>query len=111
MAAGLAGLPVAGPSTPYGALVVQLTVLCVGLGLIVPAMTSELLGSVDRSRSGIALGTLNTARQTGSVAGVAVLGSFAATGVVAGLHRSLAVSIGLAVVALLLTVPLTATDV
>src|SRR5262249_14181775 len=57
-------------ATPYGAMVVQLVVLGGAVGLIVPLMTSELLGSVDRSQSGIASGTLNTMRQTGSVVGV-----------------------------------------
>jgi DHA2 family methylenomycin A resistance protein-like MFS transporter len=45
------------------------------IGVIVPLMTSEMLGSVDRSYSGVASGTLNTARQTGSVIGVALFGS------------------------------------
>ena len=39
-------------------------------------MTSTLLGSVEKSRSGIAAGVLNSARQTGSALGVALFGSF-----------------------------------
>jgi DHA2 family methylenomycin A resistance protein-like MFS transporter len=35
-------------------------------------LTSTLLGSVDKSRSGIAAGVLNSTRQTGSVLGRAV---------------------------------------
>lgn len=60
-------------------------------------MTSELLGSVQRSRSGVASGTLNTMRQTGSVIGVALFGSLAAGAgkLVSGLHVALAISIGL----------------
>jgi MFS transporter, DHA2 family, methylenomycin A resistance protein len=46
-----------------------------GLGLLVPPMTSTLLGSVEKSRSGIAAGVLNSTRQTGSVLGVALFGS------------------------------------
>jgi DHA2 family methylenomycin A resistance protein-like MFS transporter len=46
-----------------------------GLGLLVPPMTSMLLGSVEKSRSGIAAGVLNSTRQTGSVLGVALFGS------------------------------------
>jgi MFS transporter, DHA2 family, methylenomycin A resistance protein len=66
------------------------------VGLIVPLMTSELLGSVDQSKSGIASGTLNTMRQTGSVVGVALFGSLIATaGIAGGLHASLAISIAL----------------
>jgi DHA2 family methylenomycin A resistance protein-like MFS transporter len=91
--------------TPYGALVVQLIVLGAGLGLVVPAMTSSLLGSVDRSRSGIAAGTLNTARQTGSVIGVALFGSLIAgrTHLVSGLHLALEISVALGLVVAALT--------
>jgi MFS transporter, DHA2 family, methylenomycin A resistance protein len=46
-----------------------------GLGLLVPPLTSTLLGSVDKARSGVAAGVLNSTRQTGSVLGVAVFGS------------------------------------
>jgi MFS transporter, DHA2 family, methylenomycin A resistance protein len=98
LAAAFAGLLVEGPHTSYAALVVQLLVLGFALGLVVPSMTSALLGSVDRTRSGVASGTLNTARQTGSVIGVAVFGAFAATDVVHGLRLALVVSIGLALV-------------
>ncbi|HEY6892251.1 MAG TPA: MFS transporter, partial [Solirubrobacter sp.] len=81
--------------TPYGAMVVQLVALGAAVGLIVPLMTAELLASVERGKSGIASGTLNTMRQTGSVLGVALFGSLLATGVVGGLHASLAISIAL----------------
>jgi MFS transporter, DHA2 family, methylenomycin A resistance protein len=75
-------------STAYAAMVVPLIVFGGSIGLIVPVMTSELLSSVERSRSGIASGTLNTMRQSGSVIGVALFG-------VVGLHTGLAASIGL----------------
>jgi hypothetical protein len=97
VAAAVAGLLVASTTTPFAALVVQLVALGFGLGLIVPAMTSAVLGSVDVTRSGVASGTLNTARQTGSVIGVALFGSFAASGVVHGLRLALVVSLILAV--------------
>lgn len=42
-----------------------LSVTGFGIGLIVTAITSALLGSVDKSRSGIAAGTLPAFRQTG----------------------------------------------
>ena len=71
-------------------------VLGFGLGLVVPVMTSSLLGSVDAERSGVASGTLNTARQTGSVIGVALFGSLGASGVVGGLHSSIFISVALA---------------
>jgi DHA2 family methylenomycin A resistance protein-like MFS transporter len=46
-----------------------------GIALSVPPLTSALLGSVEKSRSGVAAGVLNAARQTGSVLGVALFGS------------------------------------
>jgi MFS transporter, DHA2 family, methylenomycin A resistance protein len=64
-----------------------------GLGLVVPAMTAALLGSVEASRSGIASGTLNTARQAGSVIGVALFGALAAGSLVSGLRLGLVISI------------------
>jgi Major Facilitator Superfamily len=96
MAAGCAGLSQAGPAAPYGALAGQLAVTGLGLGILVPAMTSALLGSVDRSRSGVAAGTVNAARQTGSVLGVAAFGTLVtSSGPVPGLHLALIISIGL----------------
>jgi len=80
-----------------GELIALLAAAGLGVGLIVPAMTSTLLGSVDRSWSGIASGTLTALRQTGSVLGVALFGSLLASlGLIAGLRIALAVSAALA---------------
>jgi DHA2 family methylenomycin A resistance protein-like MFS transporter len=62
------------PHTSYWAIVGQLLALGAGLGLLVPPLTSTLLGSVEKARSGIAAGVLNATRQTGSVLGVALFG-------------------------------------
>jgi DHA2 family methylenomycin A resistance protein-like MFS transporter len=88
-----------GASTGYGAMVVQLAALGAAAGSIIPVITSELLGSVDRTRSGVAAGTLNTLRQTGSAIGVALFGSLLARrgGFTAGVHTSLAITVGLCV--------------
>jgi MFS transporter, DHA2 family, methylenomycin A resistance protein len=78
---------------PYGRLVAQFIALGGGLGLLVPPLTSMLLGSVDKSRSGIASGVLNSMRQIGSVLGVALFGSMIAMyGLVPGMHVSLVIS-------------------
>ncbi len=97
MAAGCAGLLGFGATAPYPALVTQLVALGFGLGLIVPAMTSALLGGVARERSGVASGTLNTARQAGSVLGVALFGALIAGpgSLVRGWHLALLISIAL----------------
>ena len=99
MAGAAVALEGIGAHSAFTTLVVQLTAMGVGLGLIVPVMTASLLGSVERSRSGIASGTLNTARQTGSVIGVALFGSLIAGGrLVGGLHVALVIAAGLSLV-------------
>ncbi len=99
MAAGAAALLGAGRASSYWTIVAQLIAIGFGLGLVVPSMTSALLGSVHQSRAGVASGTLNTARQTGSVIGVEVYGALiAGGGLVGGLHVALAISVGLALV-------------
>ncbi|WLA83290.1 MFS transporter [Bradyrhizobium elkanii] len=78
----------------YGAIGAQLVILGGGLGLLVPSLTSTLLGSVEKSRSGIAAGVLNATRQTGSVLGVALFGSLVAgnNAFMTGVHASLVIS-------------------
>jgi MFS transporter, DHA2 family, methylenomycin A resistance protein len=90
-----------GAGTSYVKMVVQLMVIGGGLGLLVPPLTSALLGSVDRSRSGIAAGVLNATRQTGSVLGVAWFGSLLARqgAFMSGAHLALMISAALLVIA------------
>jgi MFS transporter, DHA2 family, methylenomycin A resistance protein len=76
MIAGLLGLVPAKEGTPYLHIAAQLLLVGAGLGLTVPAMTSALLGTVEKSQSGIASGVLNAARQAGSVVGVSLFGTF-----------------------------------
>ena len=84
-------------ATSYWAICLQLIAMSAGLGLLVPPLTSTLLGSVEPSRSGIAAGVLNATRQTGSVLGVALFGSLAgqSSAFISGLHASLLISAGL----------------
>ena len=85
------------PGTGYLAIGPQLAVIGAGLGLLVPPLTSTLLGSVEKSRSGIAAGVLNSTRQTGSVLGVALFGSLAgqASAFMSGIHIALIISAAL----------------
>jgi DHA2 family methylenomycin A resistance protein-like MFS transporter len=96
-AAGAAGLFIVGKQTPYVLLCAQLLALGGGLGLLVPPMTSMLLGSVDKARSGVASGVLNSARQTGSVIGVALFGTLIAKDAtfMVGLRIALGLAAGL----------------
>jgi DHA2 family methylenomycin A resistance protein-like MFS transporter len=96
-AAGCAALLGITQGTPYWAIGPQLIAIGAGLGLLVPPLTSTLLGSVDKSRSGVAAGVLNATRQTGSVLGVALFGSLlGATGAfTTGARIALMISIAL----------------
>ncbi len=87
----LLGIP---PGSSYWAISAQLIAISTGLGLLVPPLTSTLLGSVEKSRSGIAAGVLNATRQTGSVLGVALFGALIGQSgaFMAGLHQSLVIS-------------------
>ena len=91
-AAGSLGLLSVGPGTSYWAVGLQLVALGGGLGLLVPPLTSTLLGSVEKSRSGIAAGVLNSTRQTGSVLGVALFGSLIGGAFMPGTHEALLIS-------------------
>jgi MFS transporter, DHA2 family, methylenomycin A resistance protein len=85
----------------YAAICGQLITLGAGLGLLVPPLTSALLGSVEKSRSSLAAAVLNASRQTGSVLGVALFGSLVeqSGAFVAGARVSLIISAILLVVA------------
>jgi DHA2 family methylenomycin A resistance protein-like MFS transporter len=77
-------------------LIAGLSVTGLGIGLIAPAITSSLLGSVARSRSGVASGALTAFRQTGSMLGVALSGTLlAAHGLVWGIRLACVLSAGL----------------
>lgn len=93
-ALGCLGLVWIKAGTSYWAIFVQMIAISGGLGLLVPPLTSTLLGSVEKARSGIAAGVLNATRQTGSVLGVALFGSLIASdgAFMTGLHQSLIIS-------------------
>jgi MFS transporter, DHA2 family, methylenomycin A resistance protein len=88
--------------TPYAALCGQLVGLGGGLGLLVPPMTSTLLGSVTKQYSGVASGVLNAMRQSGSAIGVALFGSLlsGAGGFIAGIRIALVIAAALALCAI-----------
>ncbi len=105
MGIGCAGLVWIRHGTPYAEIVAQQVLLGGGLGLLVPPMTASLLGSVERPRSGIASGTLNAMRQTGSLIGIALFGSLIAGRgqFFAGLHIALVISLAVLLAGALLT--------
>jgi DHA2 family methylenomycin A resistance protein-like MFS transporter len=94
-AAGCVGLLGIARGSSYRTLCVQLLAMGAGLGLLVPPLTSTLLGSVAKTRSGLAAAVLNSARQTGSVLGVALFGSLAgrAGAFIPGVRTALAIAV------------------
>ena len=79
----------------YWRLAGELLLIGAGIGLTVPAMTSALLSTADKSQSGIASGVLNAGCQ--AAVGVALFGSFIGQqkDLVPGLRLALLVSAGM----------------
>lgn len=63
------------------------TLIPLGLGAGVPAMTTAVLASVDKANAGRATGVLNAARQAAGAMGVALFGALS-TDIVTGLQRT-----------------------
>ncbi|MGW2817534.1 MFS transporter [Streptomyces sp. NPDC001415] len=59
----------------YALTAVGLLVFGFGVSFAIPSLVTTLVSSVPKEQAGIASGALNSARQTGAVVGVAVLGS------------------------------------
>jgi DHA2 family methylenomycin A resistance protein-like MFS transporter len=99
--AGYALLAVFGISTTasFWAMLPGLALIPAGMGLAVPAMTTAILGSVDKRQAGTASAVLNTARQVGGAMGVAVYGALVAapatTAILSGIDIALGVSTAL----------------
>ncbi|MFC9057714.1 MFS transporter [Streptomyces sp. NPDC057074] len=67
-----------------------LLVLGFGVSFAIPPLMTAIVGSVPKEQSGIASGALNSARQTGAVLGVAVLGAVIGSGASVGSGTRLA---------------------
>jgi DHA2 family methylenomycin A resistance protein-like MFS transporter len=83
---GFAGLLIAHAGTPYWQLFIPFITIPLGMGLAVPAMTTGILATVTKTRSGTASAVLNTTRQAAGAMGVAVFGAMANGGAVAIVH-------------------------
>ncbi|BCJ46172.1 MFS transporter [Actinoplanes ianthinogenes] len=77
------------------ALIPGLIVVGVGVGCVLPSLSSAILGAVPRERSGMAGGALNTFRQLGFALGVAVFGTIFADHISDGHGQPVAFADGL----------------
>ena len=73
-AVGFVGLAGIGVQTAYALLLPSFLLISCGVGMAVPAMTTALLSTVEKTRAGVASGALNTIRQASGAIGVAVFG-------------------------------------
>ena len=90
--AGLALWALAGQSTSYGVLVLAMVACGFGTSFTLTGATSTVMDAAPTGYAGTASAALNTARQTGSAAGVAISGSLiAAIGTAAGVPIFMAV--------------------
>jgi EmrB/QacA subfamily drug resistance transporter len=106
VAAGLALMVLAGVDSTWLALLPGLLVVCVGTGLVNPALASVALSSADNTKSGLAAGVNDAFRQGGIAVGVAAFGAlFSASAAlghgspedyVTGLHHALLIGAALA---------------
>ncbi len=65
-------------NSPYWLIALPMPAIGFFAGLITPLATTALMNTVDKNRSGVAAGVLNSARQTGAALGVAVFGAMIA---------------------------------
>jgi DHA2 family methylenomycin A resistance protein-like MFS transporter len=79
-------------NTSYGSMLPAQLMIRAGIGIAVPALTTALLASVDRTHSGIASGVLNGFREAGGALGVSLFGAFMVEGAVAGIQLAINVS-------------------
>ena len=80
--------------TAYLLLCPMLVGMGFGISFTMPAMTTAVVASAPKERSGIASGVLNASRQVGSALGVALLGSLVSqrSTFVTGMHSALAIA-------------------
>jgi EmrB/QacA subfamily drug resistance transporter len=63
------------PHTGYGLLLPGFILMGVGIGLVMSPMSTAAMNAVDRTKAGVASGTLSMSRMVGGTFGVAVMGA------------------------------------
>jgi EmrB/QacA subfamily drug resistance transporter len=84
VAGGLALMTLAGADSTWLALLPGLLVVCIGTGLVNPALATVALGSVEDAQSGLAAGVNDAFRQGGIAVGVAAFGALFSAGAALG---------------------------
>lgn len=104
-AAGFLLMTLVNATTGYLLFVLPLMAIGFGMAFTMPAMTTAVISSAPKERSGIASGVVNASRQVGSALSVAVLGSFVSQRAtfISGMHLALAIAGGAFLFGLLLT--------
>jgi MFS transporter, DHA2 family, methylenomycin A resistance protein len=86
-AAGMLGMSRLTTTTPFAWPAACYIVVGAGFGLMVPAGSSAAMAEVPAGSSGIGSALFNSCRQIGTAMGLAILGSIAASAIVADWHR------------------------
>ena len=89
----------------YPLIILMLMAIGFGMAFTMPAMTTAVISSASKDRSGIASGVVNASRQVGGTLGVAVLGSLVSQRAtfIPGMHIALAIAGGAFLLGFLLT--------
>jgi Na+/melibiose symporter-like transporter len=77
-------------SDGYGHLLVAMTLMTMGMGLVMAPATESIMGSLPPSKAGVGSAMNDTTRQMGGALGVAVIGSIFATSYRPGIATALA---------------------
>ena len=73
--AGLLGMTLVEPDTPFWVLAILFVMMGHGLGATIAPMTAAVMGSVGPQRAGLGSAMTNTSREVGGVLGIALLGT------------------------------------
>ena len=79
IAGGLLQMSSASMSTTYGGIVLGLVLVGIGVGLVIPSVTSAMMSSLPGEHTGVGAATSSAFLQVGSAFGVAVIGSLLST--------------------------------
>lgn len=102
---GFIGLLALASEAPYWRIALCYPAVGFGAGIITPAATAVLMSVVDRAKAGVAAGTLNASRQSGSAFGVAIFGALLTSvhPLNDAIYVAVSVAIGLSLAAMMLS--------